>query len=135
MVGRFLASTTLSVAIGNARHYWAAFDGTSSPQQQRVSYTRFRTDSKFRVNPLVAYYPGVLWINPTRDWVNQINFEDLARIGSWTASTTRATHYGGNQESLDLVDAYIQSNGVGAILNLIRSNNLDAILRTETEAA
>lgn len=134
LVRNFLASTTLARAIGDARRYWGMFEGVASPQQQRVTYAKFRVDPRFKANPLVTYYPGVLWIPPTFDWVDLINFEDLAKIGSWTMRTTRATHYGSNQGSLNLVDAYIRANGVNAITSLVRSDELDTLLG-ETEAA
>ena len=133
LVEQFLTSLTLSEAVGRARQHWAAFDGISSPQQQRVGYTNFRIDPRFKKNPLITYYPGVLWIDPRYDWVNRIDFEALSKLGTWTKRVSKATHYGENIKILKLVSEYIDLNGVESIINLIRLDELDSL--QETKAA
>jgi hypothetical protein len=128
LVEQQLSSTSLYDLLLDAREYWGAFNnGSSNNQQQRVPYSRFYKDSKFRMNPLIIYYPGILWISPKYDWVAELNFEDLAMLGSWSAGITAARYFGDNTVGLDLIDKFVKSDGSLELIKLIRTNELDRL--------
>jgi hypothetical protein len=128
LVTQTLATTPRRDQVQQQRRAWSR-----SGINHRQTHTDYTHSVAVRNDPLVVYFPSVLWVYPY-EWTDALTLGDLATLGSWMAMATKARVLSAVDAVNQQTNQFVQANSTDALVEHIRAGTLDQI-RAATAAA